>query len=327
VNDDIQPPQGLQNSVVAQRESLGRLLHAPLLRLATECSHVWHDRAALDAALKRALDYIPHVKFIYAMDTSAVQISATASREGPAGGDFGRDRSQRPYMREAVPADGFLLSHAYISLRARRPSFTAIQLVRGALWEVLGFVGADFDLRDLPLSGELYAEPRRWLQLRGDPSIRGTVFHQTRTESELDRHLDTVTSVLTSLMADHGVYHVILHFSSSRAVIWVLDDPFRYRLLDIRALTDPDICLAYPRRPYPADALVRPEQVRVVLERFRSLRLMDEMFYLRSGTLNVFNGLVGLTFSCDGSHYIPCDEFLGLEANFWVTGTRPKEVT
>ena len=225
-------------------------------------------------------------------------------------------------MREGVPADGYLLSHAYISLRGGRPSFTAIQLVRGALWEVLGFVGADFDLRDLPLSAELYAEPRRWLQLRGDPSIRGTVFHQTRTESELDRHLDTVTGVLASLMADHGVYHVILHFSSSRAVIWVLDDPYRYRLLDIQALTDPDICLAYPRRPYPADALVKPEQVREVLERFRGLRLMDEMFYLRSGTLNVFNGLVGLTFSCDGSHYIPCDEFLALEPDFWVTGAQ-----
>lgn len=305
-----------------QRRSLSRLLHAPLLRLATESSHVWHDRTALDAAVMRALDYIPHVSNTYAMNTSAVQISDTASREGMLTADFARDRSRRPYMREAVPADGFLLSQSYINLRDRRPSVTAIQLVRGAMWEVLGFVGADFDLRDVPLSDELYVEPRRWVQLRGDPSIRGTVFHQTRAESELDRHLDTVNGVLASLMADHGVYHVILHFSSSRAVVWVLDDPYRYRLLDIRALTDPDICLAYPRHPFSADALVRPEQLREVLERFRSLRLMDEMFYLRSGTLNIFNGLVGLTFSCDGSHYIPCDEFLGLEPDFWVTGAQ-----
>lgn len=322
MNNQHDSPPDLQHSVAAQRESLGRLLHAPMLRLATECSHVWHDRGLLDAALARALDYIPHVHYTYAMNTRAVQISDTASREGMLSDDFGRNRSQRPYMREVVPADGFLLSHSYISLRGQRPSLTAIQLVRGPLWEVLGFVGADFDLRDVPLSAELYVEPRRWVQLRGDPSIRGTVFHQTRAESELDRHLDTVTGVLASLMADHGVYHVILHFSSSRAVIWVMDDPYRYRLLDIQALTDPDICLAYPRHPYPADALVRPHQLRKVLERFRSLRLMDEMFYLRSGTLNMFNGLVGLTFSCDGSHYIPCDEFLGLEPDFWVTGAQ-----
>jgi hypothetical protein len=47
---------------------------------------------------------------------------------------------------------------------------------------------------------------------------------------------------------------------------------------------------------------------------------MDEMFYLRSGTLNIFNGIVGLTFSCDGSHYLAWDEFLGKGADFWVSG-------
>jgi hypothetical protein len=47
---------------------------------------------------------------------------------------------------------------------------------------------------------------------------------------------------------------------------------------------------------------------------------MDEMFYLRSATLNIFNGIVGLTFSCDGSHYIPYDEFLGMDREFWITG-------
>ncbi len=320
MNDIHRPAQGLEGTVAAQREALGQLLHGPMLRLASECSHVWHDRTALDAALERAFDYIPYVGYTYAMTTGGIQISATVRSRGTLDQDAGRDRSQRPYMREAVPADGFLLSQAYISQHGKRPSLTAVQLVRGAAWEVLGFVGADFDLRELPLSPALYAEPRRWVQLRGDPSIRGTVFHQTRSESDLDRNLDTVIGLLQSLMTDHGVYHFMLHFSSSRAVIWVVDDPYRYRLLDIQALTDPDICLACPRHPWPADALVRPEQVREVLERFRNLRTMDEMFYLRSGTLNIFNGLVGLTFSCDGSHYIPCDEFLGLGADFWVTG-------
>jgi hypothetical protein len=37
---------------------------------------------------------------------------------------------------------------------------------------------------------------------------------------------------------------------------------------------------------------------------------MDETIYLRSGMLNVFNGMVGLTFLWDGSHYMPWDEFL-----------------
>ena len=121
-------------------------------------------------------------------------------------------------------------------------------------------------------------------------------------------------------MTQRGVYHVMLHFSSSRAVVWVMDDPYRYRLLDIQALIDPDICLAYPLRPYPLDALVKAEQIQPVLRGLRELRFMDEMLYLRTGTLNIFNGVVGLTFSCDGSHYVPVDEFLDKGQDFWVSG-------
>jgi hypothetical protein len=30
------------------------------------------------------------------------------------------------------------------------------------------------------------------------------------------------------------------------------------------------------------------------------------------------NGMVGLTFSCDGSHYMSADEFLEKNLSFWV---------
>jgi len=33
--------------------------------------------------------------------------------------------------------------------------------------------------------------------------------------------------------------------------------------------------------------------------------------------LNVVNGMVGLTFSCDGSHYMSADEFLAKPDSFW----------
>ncbi len=317
----MEPPRDtLQESIERQREVLAGLLQEPLRRLAENCARAWGDREALDRVLEEGLEYVPWARFLYALDTGARQISDNISREGIIERDFGRDRSTRPYMREAVPASGFLLSEAYISLRARRPSLTAIQIVRDADNRALGFVGADFDLRDLPLTRELYEEPRYWRQIKGDPSIRGTVFHQTRTESELDRHIDTVLGVVDELMTDHGVYHVILHFSSSRAIVWHMDDPYRYRLLDIDMLTNPNICLAYPRRDYPADAAVPAARIRDVLDGFRRLRFMDEMLYLRSGTLNIFNGIVGLTFSCDGSHYIPWDEFLDKDHAFWVTG-------
>ncbi|MFZ5482738.1 MAG: PDC sensor domain-containing protein [Pseudomonadota bacterium] len=310
----------LQQAVVEQREALKTLLREPLTEAATAASGVWHDRGALERSLVASFAKVPSVKFMYAMDTDAQQITHNIGRDGLIDADLGRDHSQRPYMRERVPADGFLLSQAYISLRAKRPSLTAVQLVRGSDWRVLGFIGADFDLRDLPITRQVYEEPRHWRQIKGDPAIRGTVFHQTRSDSMMDVHIDIVLSVIEELMTDRGVHHVMLHFSSSRAVIWLTADPLRYRLLDIDALTDPDICLTYPRRPYPTDALVERQQIRPILDNLRGLRLMDEMFYLRTGTLNLFNGVVGLTFSCDGSHYIPVDEFLDKGQEFWMGG-------
>ena len=316
----MSPSTTLAKSVTKQREALANLLREPLALAAQACSRAWPSRAGLNAALMHALSTMPACKYLYALDTRAIQLSDNISREGLIETDYGRDRSDRPYMREAVPNQGFLLTQAYISLRAKRPSLTAVQIVRDDDGQVLGFVGADFDLRDLPITSKLYDEPTYWRQIKGDPAIRGAVFHQTRVDSQMDLNLDTVLGVMAELMTDHGIFHGKLHFSSSRATLWLVDDPYRYRLLDIDALTDPDTCLIYPHHDYPADAVVPRDKIRPVLDGLRALRFMDETFYLRAGSLNIFNGMVGLTFSCDGSHYLPWDEFLSKGYDFWAPG-------
>ncbi|MDP2809541.1 MAG: hypothetical protein Q8O34_05285 [Rhodocyclaceae bacterium] len=317
------PEPTLQESVARQRAALKQSLESPLQRVAEACVAAWGDRRRLDGTLDGMFATVPYCRYLYALDTAGVQVSDNVSREGPIEGDFGRDRSHRPYMRESQPASGFLLSRSYITLRERRPGLTAIQIVRNANGQALGFVGADFYLQDLPMTRERFEEQRQWRQLHGDPSIRSQVFHQTRTESEMDQHLPTVQGVVEELMADHGMHHIMLHFSSSRAVYWTMDDPYRYRLLDIQALTDPDICLAFRKQSYPANALVPRNRIRAILDALRSLRFVDETFYLRTGTLNLFNGIVGLTFSCDGSHYVPWDEFLKMDVAAWLGTAEP----
>ena len=308
----------LQESIAQQRTELLEIMQKPLQELAARCQPVWTDREKLDQVLSEGLKTLPHGRALYAVNTNAIQISSNIGADGLLLSSVGRDRSRRPYLSEVLPITGTLLSEAYISLLGRRPSLTAVQIVRDVSDAVLGFIGTDFDLRDLPLTHKLYDEPVVWRQIKGDPSIRNTVFHQSRVESVMDQQIETVLGVIEELMVYHGVYHVMLHFSSNRAVIWEMGDPYRYRLLDIDALVDPDICLAYPKTRYPAEAVVPRERIRAVLDLFGKLRFMDEMFYLRSGTLNLFNGIVGLTFSCDGSHYIPHDEFLGAGYDFWV---------
>jgi len=224
-------------------------------------------------------------------------------------------------MNERVPSAGFLLSQAYISQRAKRPSLTAIQIVRDA-----GGPSARLCRRRLrpaqpAADQQALRRATHWRQIKGDPAIRGTVFHQTRSDSQMDIHLDTVLGVLEELMTERGVFHVILHFSSSRAVIWLFDDPYRYRLLDIDALTDPNTCLAYPKRSYPDDALIsaRPDPRRTP-KACVSCASWTTCSTCAAAPSTSSMAFVGLTFSCDGSHYLPWDEFLSKGYDFWASG-------
>ncbi len=307
----------LKDAIHRQRVALAELLSAPLGRLAEQCAAVWGDREALDRVMEQGFSSIPHCVFLYALDPQGVQISDNVSASGLLPEHYGRDRSDRPYMREGVPSWGFLLSDAYLSLRANRPSLTALQVVTRD-GDTLGYLGADFDLRDLPVTAELYEESADWRQIKGDAAIRGTVFQQCRVESLMDRNMDVACAILEELMTEHGMFQCVIHFSGSRATIWLVDDPFRYRILDHEALGDPDVCLLYPRRPYPEDALIPPGRIGDLLLGMRRLRLADETLYLRSGSINIFNGMISLTFSCDGTHYMSWQEFLDKDMDFWV---------
>jgi hypothetical protein len=311
----------LQESIDRQRNILKGWLSASLNLIAKDCRQVWPQREALEARLIAGLAELPYCKYLYLLDAKAQQISSNASRAGLMEADYGRDRSHRPYMAEALAGSDLSLSDAYIRQNVRRPSLTAVQAIHGDNGELLGYLGADFDLRELPATQALYQQPGQWMQLKGDPVIRAGLFHQERMVSPMDQQIDTVLHVINELITIHGVFHAKLHFSSSRATLWQMSDPYRFRMHGIDELGNPDLCLAYPRIAYPADAEIPAEAVIRILNCFRELRFMDEMIYLRSGLLNIFNGMIGLTFSCDGSHYMPWQEFLDKNLDF-RTGTK-----
>jgi len=336
--------KSLHGTVAQQRDMMTKMLYKPLRALGNQCADTWGDRTAMEAALQAAFASVPYCKFLYVLDSNGRQITSNMSQDGLLGEHFGRDRSDRPYVREAMferdaltnsrvqhyqqwgeigeggQAADFLLCAAYISLRALRPSLTAIHFVRGSEGAVLGFVGADFALRDLPQASALYEDSRLPRRVDADhpqtsvPLERGEL---ERIASKMDAHIDTVIRVMEELILVHGVYHVMLHFSSSQAVVWVADDPFRYRLLAINELTNPGICLAYPKCPYPKDALIPAERVREIFDNMRTLRSVGGRFFLLIGTINIFNGMVSLSFSSDSSHYLPYEEFLKTDYVFW----------
>jgi len=306
-----------KDAIHHQRLMLADLLSAPLARLAANCAAAWGERDKLDIVLTDGFRSIPHCVFLYALDSNGIQISDNVSSSGLLPEHYGRDRSRRPYMRETVPYWGFLLSDAYLSLRANRPSLTALQVVRRDN-VMLGFLGADFDLRDLPVTAGHYEESRDWRQIKGDPAIRSTVFQQCRINSLMDNNMESAMAILEELLTERGMFQAVIHFSSSRATIWLMEDPYRYRILDHEALGDPDVCLLYSRRPYPGDALIPQDRIDPILNGMRQLRLVDETLYLRSASINIFNGMISLTFSCDGTHYMLWSEFLDKDMSFWV---------
>jgi hypothetical protein len=306
-----------QDSIFRQREELARMLREPLALLAKECVPVWSDRDQLNAVLLQGFSGIPYCCYLYVIDNGAVQVSDNVIDTGLMPGYFQRNRAERPYMKEAMPAWGFLLSDAYISLAAHRPSLTALQVVASDAGTQLGFLGADFDLRRLPVTSVLYQESGRWRQVKGDPAIRGTLFQQTRIESPMDRNIENALSILEELFTERGIFQCQIHFSSSQVTIWTTDDPLRYRILDQEVLSDPDICLLYPSRPYPADAKIPRAEITRILDGMQALRMIDTTIYLRTASINIFNGMISLTFSCDGSHYMRYDEFLAKGTAFW----------
>lgn len=156
VDTEAEPHGGIMNrkredSIYRQREALTQILRDPLERVAHDCVPLWKTNHNLENILLINFSRIPYCAGIYALDTDGRQITENVCRNGIQSGHRGCDRSQRPYMKKVVPAWGFLLSDVYTSQAQQLPLFTAIHIVRNGS-TVFGYLGADFDLRDLPLT-------------------------------------------------------------------------------------------------------------------------------------------------------------------------------
>jgi hypothetical protein len=308
----------LQRQVARQRETIYETLRPQTAKLAIRCRALLNDRVALEYILHQAMVTLPYCKYLYVLDANFHQITSNITRSGVREDQFDRDRSARPYMQDVSGSEeDFILSDAYISSNKRRPTLTVVQVIRERDGTPVGYLCVDYDLRELPHVETLHEIEKRWTQAKGDPSIRGNLFNQCRVESQLDTQVDEVIALMVELMCCHGVFHGKLHFSSNRGTIWTIDNPHSYRILDLESLIDPDICLAFPSREYFDKAIVPADKLTTIWNIIRELRFADETIYLRAGSLNVVNGMVALNFSCDGSHYIPYDEFLEKDLGFW----------
>ena len=147
--------------------------------------------------------------------------------------------------------------------------------------------------------------PHRWLQIKGDPAVRGQLFQQQRVESLFDTSIDRVHDIVTALFMRKGMFHTKIHYSSSQLTCWFARDPFVYeKFVREEVLADgfPD---RFPDSDYAGRTpVIDATDIKRILGEFRRLRLTDQTIYLRNGSINLINGMINMSFSCDGTHYI-----------------------
>lgn len=314
--------QVFQQKIARKKFDFYNRYQQTLWQVAQNCVQVWKSADDLDQCLKQHLAEVPNCKMLYAIDCNGTQISSNilgSDHINPAA--RGQDLSARPYIQDKDQQLEFNLSKVYISNSTLKPCITALHHVLDEDDEVLGCIAADFqidDIEDEIKSEDLTSINEYWRQIKGDPAIRQNLFLQKRINSAMDQKIEQVHSIINNLMSERGIFHAKLHYSSSRATLWPYDTPYEYKLHVLDDIINPDICLAYAKQDYPQKTKVAAEDIPKVLERFIKLRNADETLYLRAGSINVMNSLVGLNFSCDGSHYMPVSEFLEKPLSFWL---------
>ena len=306
------------NDVIRQhRQRLEHLLKESLQPIAHQCAAHWNDQQALDATLKNLLETIPYCRLLYTISKAGQQCSSNISHSGVDMEACGQNLSGRPYLSGYAGGNVFVLSDVYLSRVERHSCITALHRVCDGTTRVVGYLAADFYLKDLPQLHKAADIPTLWRQIKGDPAIRQSLFQQQRISSAMDLRLNQINDIIHELITHRGVFHTKLHYGASRATLWLNKDPCRYRIHVLDEIMDPSVCMAYPKEDYPDDAIVSREEVRTTLELFVNLRLGDSVIYLRSASVNIINGVVGLNFSCDGTHYLPAHEFLEKDHQFW----------
>jgi hypothetical protein len=166
--------------------------------------------------------------------------------------------------------------------------------------------------------------PQRWIQIKGDPSVRAFLFQQSRQTSLFDENIDRLHRVICAMCTTKGAFHVKAHYSSSQLTCWFFDEPYNYRVYVKEEVLDPGFLDSFPSVPYEGrQPRVEKHQMGMILNEFKRLRLSDEQIYLRSASVNRLNGMIGMNFSCDGSHYLQHDEFFQRLKEFGTVDSEP----
>ena len=93
--------------VSKQREVLKEFLYNNMHALAQQCAPIMNDPWALDSLLRQHVHEDSLCKYLWVLDHTAYQLSATVARQRTIEEQRGRDRAARPYMQRALLGESF----------------------------------------------------------------------------------------------------------------------------------------------------------------------------------------------------------------------------
>lgn len=299
-----------KDNVSQKKKLLSGSIKAPMAALSQQAAALWGDTDQLNQCLQNAFCKLPSCHLLYAITPAGEQCSANVTRGALDTVWIKQALDKRPYFKGHLPYEGMSISAAYMSQRTMKPCLTALQAVRDGE-QLLGFIAADIHLNDLPTLGKAMALQLPWQQPKGS-----TMPGQKRLGA-MDKHLDYLVYLLSTLMQEHGVFQIDMHFNYDRCLLWSLDDPCRYKIHDVATLLQAELLERYPAHPFTDQALIAEDAVPLVFGQFKALREIDDVIHLHTVSLNLVNGMVGLGFSSDMSHYLPVGEFMDTSLDYW----------
>ncbi len=182
------------------------------------------------------------------------------------------------------------------------------------------------------------------LSIKGDPSLRETVFNRERYESIVDHILPELTPNLVNLLLERNVFRIYLNFNSGEVEIYTLFNPLtpethaankltstsyldrHFHVIDYdeKAKIIKDIYTSLAKNPYfsqlsthwhdlfivPLQAWkpVSAKKIKHALSQLQTLRSLEN-YYLRNFTINIVQDVIRMQFNCDGTHIVNNEDY------------------
>ena len=152
---------------------------------------------------------------------------------------------------------------------------------------------------------------------RGDPSVRAQLFEQQRAPSLFDESIDQLHVIVKELLDTQRRIPYQAPLLILPADLLVARDPFCYEKFVRETVLEAGIADRFPDADYAGRvSLLNAGEIEPALGEFKRLRLTDETIYLRNAAVNLINGMINMSFSCDGTHYIDHKTFFSKLENF-----------